>query len=124
VKSPIPEPHPMQPVPFEVILQGHLTAASLAQALGPVQDRIGARTENLRLLFDCRTMTGYDREARELFVNWHRRCSARGCRIAILLENPLWHLVVAAMALASGKQMKSFSDRPSAIGWLSLAPNH
>jgi hypothetical protein len=124
VKSPEHDLHPTQPELFEVTLQNHLTAAALAQALGPVQNRIGARAENLRLLFDCRSMTGYDRAARELFVSWHRGCSARSCRIAILVANPLWHLVIAAMALASGKEMKPFSDRPSAIGWLSRLALH
>lgn len=105
-------------MPIEVALDGHLTVAALTAALHPVRDRVSLSPGGVRLLFDCRTMRGYDREARQLFVDWHRECSARVVRIAVVTENPLWPLVVSAMALASHREMKAFSNKEAAMRWL------
>ena len=63
-------------------------------------------------------MTGYDREAREEFVAWHRQSASHVVRVAVVTENMLWHLVVSAMALASGKAMKPFDSMAAAQNWL------
>lgn len=70
------------------------------------------------LVFDCTAMTGYDREARKAFVDWHRAMAKHISRIAIVTVNPLWDLVIAAMALASATRMQSFRNRSAALNWL------
>ena len=110
--------------PVEVVLRGHLTAATLTEALHPVGEKLRGQPGSACLLFDCRTMTGYDREARQMFVDWHRGSAAHVLRIAIVTDNPLWPLVVSTMALATGKQMKAFSIKQAALNWLLQMPHH
>jgi hypothetical protein len=100
-----------------VTLTGHLTVNQLTAALTPVVSRTDQTTE-VPLLFDCLHMTGYDTEARERFVEWHKKQGKQITRVAILTTNPIWSVVIAAMALASGHSMKAFSRRAEAESWL------
>jgi hypothetical protein len=65
-------------------------------------------------------MTGYDADARQRFVDWNRDCLLHVPRVAVVTTNPFWHLVVSAMGLAAGKQIKPFSDKMTAIDWLTV----
>lgn len=103
---------------IEVAFVGQLTLQQLSDALASVRAKLSACSGPIHLVFDCSRMTGYDREARQAFVNWHRDSAARIDRIAIVTANPLWHLVVSAMALATGKHMKPFADKHAAKNWL------
>ncbi len=97
-----------------VVLRGRLTPFGLLDALSELslEGDLGA------LIFDCREMTDYEPEARELFVRWHRTHRGRIGAVAIVTDRPLWHLVISAMALASGQTMKAFSDLEDARRWV------
>ena len=120
---PIPLAHtnhpPLASSQLEVNLEGHLTVATLARALQPLNDALTSLPKNVKVVFDCRNMTGYDREARHRFVEWHRTHLPSTARIAIITNNVLWHLVISTMALAAARTMRPFSDKPAAYRWLS-----
>ncbi|MGC4067838.1 MAG: STAS/SEC14 domain-containing protein [Polyangiaceae bacterium] len=101
-----------------VVLSGHLTAHTLDAALDSATKRLQKTSGKLHLLFDCLTMTGYERAARDRFVEWHRGGSSHIGHVAILTRNPLWHVVVSAMSLASGRKMKAFASQAEAMNWL------
>lgn len=63
-------------------------------------------------------MTGYDAEARQLFVEWNARHRARVTAVAIVTHKILWHVVIAAMALASGQRMRAADTPQAARRWL------
>jgi len=103
-------------VPFHTVkLEGILSAAGLAQALGAVD------LSSDRMLVDVLEMTDYQPEARELFVDWHKRHRGELSKVAIVTSNGFWRVVVSAMALASGQHMKAFDARPEAEAWLNEA---
>lgn len=96
-----------------VRLEGHLTTEVLEGAL-PQTDW----DDRAVMIVDCSTMTGYDGAARSEFVRWHRAHRERIAAVAVVTEKPLWHLVVSAMSLASGQQMRAFDDLRSARSWV------
>ncbi len=105
--------------PLEVALMGHLSRLQLVEALARIEPAlVGVRQR--RVLVDCRSMTGYERAARDYFAEWHARYRTQIASVAIVTERVMWHLVVSGMALASGVHMKAFSDRGSAVRWLTL----
>ncbi|HEX4513268.1 MAG TPA: STAS/SEC14 domain-containing protein [Polyangiaceae bacterium] len=88
-----------------------LTAAELRAALTRVERDATA------LLIDATEMTDYERDAREAFVEWSRsRPSIK--RIAIVVNNPLWRMVISAMGIASRRDMRAFDNAESAMKWL------
>ncbi len=103
-------------------LSNHLTAPALATMLAPLTERLRRDAQALRLLLDCRTMTGYDGEARAHFVEWNTAHRRRVERVAVVTGNTLWHMVVSAMSLASRQEMRAFSELDPARSWLSGAP--
>ncbi len=103
----------------DVTLTGHLTREVLAQALDGATGRLGDGFHQVALIVDCRSMTGYDADARALFVSWNARFRSRIDRVAVITEKVLWHMVVAAMAIASSQRMKAFDRVEKAEAWLS-----
>jgi hypothetical protein len=103
-----------------VTLTGHLTRAALEQALDGATQRLGQDFHQVALIVDCRTMTGYDADARALFMDWNARFRSRICRAAVITDKMLWHMVVAAMAVASGQRMKAFDKVEAADEWLNM----
>lgn len=101
-----------------MLLEGHLTATMLAAALLAAEQRVDRLTGPIDVVFDCLRMTGYDMEAREAFVDWHRRMGTRLGRIAIITERRLWHLIISGMGLASQQHMKAFHTFADALPWL------
>jgi hypothetical protein len=98
-----------------VVLGGHLTRDDLASALA----RVSVRTsERCGLVVDCRTMTGYDAEARAHFVEWNREHRKSIVGIAIVTDNRLWSMVIGAMSLASSQRMRAWSTVEDARAWL------
>jgi hypothetical protein len=102
-----------------VQLTGHLTVSSLERALAPVLRQVLGAALHANLLFDCQTMTGYDKAARERFIDWHRTSRGHLGRVGIVTRNSLWYVVISAMSLASGHPMKAFSSIDAAERWLS-----
>lgn len=96
-----------------ITLDGHLTRDKLESALAnvPGEGEIG-------LLVDCLSMTSYDADARTHFVDWHREMGTRIRRTAIVMENPLWKVVITAMRLAARAEMQSFAHANEAMAWL------
>ncbi len=103
---------------LRVTLTGHLTRRALEQALQGATERLGEGSHPVALIVDCRTMTDYDADARALFVSWNARFRPRINRVAVITEKILWHMVVAAMAVASGQTMKAFDSVDAAETWL------
>jgi hypothetical protein len=101
-----------------VTLTGHLTRDALEEALDGATRRLGQDFHQVALIVDCRTMTGYDADARALFASWNARFRSRINRVAVITEKVLWHMVVAAMAVASGQRMKAFDSMEAADAWL------
>lgn len=97
-------------------IRGHLDARSLADELARVETTLPPRDG--RLLLDCREMTGYEVEARHAFVEWNARVRGRLVRVAILTDQPLWWMVIAAMSVAARLPMKGFADEQGARSWL------
>jgi hypothetical protein len=107
-------------VPDEIVrveLVGHLTAEKLKVALAKAEASPAAK---IALLVDCLTMTGYDGEARALFVGWHKGMQRRVTRTAIVLNQPFWRIVISAMSLASSAPMHAFDTYHDAEKWLAL----
>jgi hypothetical protein len=102
-----------------VTLTGHLTREALEQALTAATERLGQDFHRVALIVDCRTMTSYDPDARALFMSWNARFRSCIDRVAVLTDNILWHMVVGAMAVASGQRMKAFDGLDAAEAWLS-----
>ena len=99
--------------PDVVVLEGHLTQPSLEAALSALRPRHGST-----LIVDCTTMTGYDPDARAFFVDWHRRQRDYIGAVAIVTDKMLWHMIVGAMALASGQRMRAFATLDEARAWI------
>lgn len=101
---------------LEVRLAGHLREADLREALEAAMKT--AEGSSCGMLFDCLGMTAYDMEARHAFVAWHRAHRGRVRAVAVVTEKMLWHMVVSAMAMASGQTMRAFAKREEAEAWL------
>lgn len=106
---------------FEVELKGHLSVVALTQGLSALDARL--RNERsppdvVVLVVDCSTMTGYDRDARAYFMEWHARHRTQIAKVAVVTQRPLWHGVVLAMGLASRVNMRAFDRREQALAWL------
>jgi hypothetical protein len=98
-------------------LGGRLTKPDLRAALVSVE-RSWQGDQPIPLLIDCRTMDGYESDARALFVQWNSENRAHISRVAVVTDRGLWHVVVSAMALASGQKLKAFYDWDEATSWL------
>jgi hypothetical protein len=102
---------------IQIELRGHLSSENLSTALVPVAARIAESPAKIALVVDCREMTGYDAAARVAFVDWNRIHKTRLGRVAIVTGNKLWHMVIAAMSLASSQTMQAFEDPTRASDW-------
>jgi hypothetical protein len=100
----------------EATLRGHLKRADLERELA----RAGAEMHDVRcgLVMNCLEMTDYDLDARHAFVEWQRANRSRIVGVAILTTKTAWHIVISAMALASGQRMRPFETRDAAEAWL------
>jgi len=101
-----------------IVLNGHLTLSDLERALVPASKQLRSAATHANLLFDCLSMTGYDKAARERFVEWHRTSRGHLGRVGIVTSNSLWYVVVSAMSLAAGHPMKAFNSVIAAESWL------
>jgi len=115
--SPQPGGTPILPT-ILIALKGHLTLSELERALEPTAMQLRSAATNANLLFDCLAMTGYDKAARERFVEWHRASRGHLGRVGIVTSNSLWYVVVSAMSLAAGHPMKAFNSVIAAESWL------
>jgi hypothetical protein len=100
---------------LRITLTGHLTRSSLSATLHAVEGNL--KSDNRPLIVDCRRMTGYDADARTLFVEWNTRYRARLSAVAVVGDAAFGPLLVSAMALAARQKMKVFRDEPSALAW-------
>jgi len=106
---------------LSLTLTGHLTRSALDGQLASVTERFADSHRRLPLLVDCLTMSGYDKDAREHFINWNREHSQKLSRVAVVTEKQMWHVVVSVMALVAQQQIKAFDDRVTAERWLAEA---
>jgi hypothetical protein len=99
-------------------MMGHLTLSDLQQATMSIDGDLTKTSTPVGLLVDCSQMSSYEADARMFFVQWSRSTRARVRRTAVVTDRPLWHMVVAGMAFASGQAMRAFGTRASALAWL------
>jgi len=99
-------------------LRGHLTRTSLQIELGRAESELRAGTS---MIVDCAAMDDYDADARTLFVDWHREHRKQFGSVAVITDKRLWHMLVSAMSLASGKRMRAFNDLGEARSWLATS---
>lgn len=106
-----------------ISIAGHLTVEALERSFAGVAEELAssAAGELFDLVVDAELMTGYDADARARFVEWNAANKRRIRRVAILTDKVLWHMVVAAMSVASGQKMRAFGTRAQADAWLSEA---
>ena len=110
------------PGPTSVIgvdLVGHLSRAALEVALASARAQLASIPPDARcdLLVDALRMTDYDQDARTLFVSFNAETRERLRRVAILTDNRLYLMVIAAMSLAARQTMRAFSSRDAALAW-------
>jgi hypothetical protein len=103
---------------LRVTLVGHLTLQGFARAVEHASYILGHPGPPTAVIFDCLTMTGYDRATREAFVSWHREHRKRIERAAVVTTNKLWYLVISAMSLAARMPIRPFSTVMEADVWL------
>ncbi len=102
---------------LHVALEGNLTAGALKTSLASIQKEIDQSSGPTNVIFDARQMTEYEISARTAFVDWHKRNKKKLRKIAIVTKNPLWRVVIHGMSLATGTNMKPFSDMSTAEAW-------
>jgi ABC-type transporter Mla MlaB component len=100
---------------LRITLTGHLTRSSLGVVLKSIEPRM--KRESRLLIVDCRSLSGYDADARALFVEWNARHREQIRAVALVSDNNFFSVVVSAMALASRQRMKVFHDEPTALAW-------
>lgn len=103
---------------LQVILEGKLTVDSLRSKLEPVSAQLAAGSQ-AAMIVDVRGMQGYTTDARTFFVDWNRSHKRQLRCVAIVTDNVVWRMVIRAMSLASGQQMRPFSDHGAAATWVS-----
>jgi hypothetical protein len=101
----------------DVTLRAHLTATDLKRALDDAEVCLGTKRDPAALLVDVSEMTGYENDARSMFVSWNAAHREHVTAVAIVTTNTLWAMVIAAMSLASRQKMKCFPTRSSAETW-------
>lgn len=117
---PPPSAEPREPIVVKLV--EHLDRAQLTARLAEAGKAVEAQNQGGRLLVDCMEMTGYDLAARTEFVAWNAKYKARITHVAIATSKPLWRMVVGAMALASGANLKAYPTREEAMAALQQAP--
>lgn len=111
---------PARDAVIAIELVGYLSAESLESRLAPVREQLAdvAIAQRACLLVDAQRMTDYDPAASALFVRFGADQRKRLRRVAIVTNNKLWLMVIAAMSLASGQSMRGFATRELASAWL------
>lgn len=100
-----------------ITLHEHLTLAALEAELKRATSAIHSASDKVVLTVDCRTMHGYDGDARARFVQWNSQHRNRIRCVAVITHKALWHMVVGAMAIASGQKMKAFEHLEQVTPW-------
>lgn len=95
-----------------------LTVASLDAALAGLAPRIAAQ-QSFSLLVDATVLTGYDADARDSFSKWTRTHRQLVAAVAVVTRNPMYRMVVSAMAVATDQRMAAFAELNEAHAWLS-----
>ncbi|RLB54068.1 MAG: hypothetical protein DRJ42_10215 [Deltaproteobacteria bacterium] len=70
------------------------------------------------VLYDLRYTGRFDDESRAFFVQWHAQRKAQLTRVAVVVDNAMWRVVVMAMAMQSGVNMRPFEVLDDAVEWL------
>lgn len=105
----------MPPVTVELV--GYLTPQALHAELERGLDQGQWPGRPPSLVVDCMGMTDYELGCREVFVSWASEHRATLFRIAVVTDRPLWHMVVSAMAVSSGLEIRTFEKLDEAIEW-------
>lgn len=108
---------------LETSLRGHLTRAELDRSLAELVPALEQAQDKVLVLIDCLEMKGYDLDARHAFVEWNGKWRTKIERVAIVTQNRVYHVVISAMALASGQAMRGFADHDAALAWAHDLPS-
>ncbi len=100
-----------------IVLRRHLDLRQLDGALSQAQEILDRASARADVIVDVTEMTGYDADARDRFVSWHRDSKDRIRGVAIVGAKPLWRMVILAMSLASSVPMRPFPGLDAARAW-------
>lgn len=103
--------------PVTIRLVGLLTPSTLHAELERGLGEGREPGQPASLVMDCQDMTDYELGCRELLVSWAHGHRALLARIAVVTDRPLWHMVVYAMAVSSGLEIRPFAQLEDAIEW-------
>lgn len=103
---------------FVLLLDGTLTNSTLQRVFAEIQPALDASVDKVAILVNCLNMSNYELAARSSFVTWNARNRAKIDRVAVVTTKTVWHVVVSAMALASGQKMRAFHTLTQAEQWL------
>lgn len=103
---------------MKIELAPHLTCADLELVLLRAASQMTCATRPIDLLVDCRKMEDYESGARRLFIEWNATHRRRVRGVAVVSAKESLRVVVGAMALSSGQEMRVFNDLQSAEAWI------
>ena len=100
-------------------IDGHLSADLLSRLLAPLTSQLKRDQDgSFGLIVDILAMTGYDQEARAHYIGWQNTYRYRVKRVAVVTDKALWRMVIAAVGLAAGGEMRSFDTETKAMKWV------
>lgn len=100
-----------------VTVEGYLSEEQLVKLLAPVDAELERfPTEPYGVVVDILKMSGYSPEARSAYIAWHQRLQQNIKGVAVVTNNMLWRMVIAAIGLSV--PLRAFDANPDAVRWL------
>ena len=94
-----------------IMCRGRLTHRQLEAELFVAESAFVNAESTMTLVVDCLEMTGYDKAARTLFVEWNAAHRDVISQVVVLTDKQLHKMVITAMALASSQNMRVLNSR-------------
>lgn len=91
-------------------VSGHLDRAAV-QILMDAFDRVAEAHAPVESFHDWDDVTGYDDDARQVYVEWSRSHPESVLTVHILVRNPLVALAIAVANMALGGYLRGYGDR-------------
>lgn len=87
--------------------------------LTPLSDKLSAdKQAGFGLLVDITAMSGYDPEARALYISWHSSHRDRLKKVAVVTDKAMWRMMIATVGLAAKGDMRAFENAATALSWV------
>jgi hypothetical protein len=103
---------------LRIKMEGHLTLAKMEAYFAPVSRALDAKSPQ-SLIINVLEMTTYEVAARDWFVkSWSPKYRPLVNRLALVTNKTTWRMLAAAVALATGQNMKAFASLADAESWV------